>query len=149
MINTAAPSTISRLLNMGIEPFLVTASVNMIVAQRLARRVCSDCTEDTEITRQALLDLQVPEELVDSVRPKKGKGCKRCNDTGYKGRVALYEVMLMTEELKEYVLQGYSTAELKHEAKRLGMQTLRMSGINKLIEGMTTFDEITRVTAPD
>jgi type IV pilus assembly protein PilB len=144
-----APSTISRLLNMGIEPFLLTASVNMIVAQRLARRVCSECSEDLEVTRQALLDVQVPEELVDSVQLKKGKGCKRCNETGYKGRVALYEVMVLGEELKEYVLQGYSTAELKHEAKRLGMQTLRMSGINKLIEGMTTFEEITRVTAPD
>jgi type IV pilus assembly protein PilB len=144
-----APSTISRLLNMGIEPFLVTAAVNLVLAQRLARRICSECSEPFEVPRQALLDLQVPEELVDSVQPMKGKGCKRCNDTGYKGRVALYEIMVLNEELKEYILQGYSTAELKHEAKRLGMQTLRMSGLNKLIEGMTTFEEITRVTAPD
>ena len=144
-----APSTISRLLNMDIEPFLVTASVNLVLAQRLARRICSECKEPFEVPRQALLDLQIPEELVDSVQPMKGKGCKRCNETGYKGRVALYEVMVLGEQFKEYILQGYSTAELKHEAKRLGMQTLRMSGLNKLIEGMTTFEEITRVTAPD
>ena len=144
-----APSTISRLLNMGIEPFLVTAAVNLVLAQRLARRICGECKEPLEIPRQALIDLQVPEELVDSVQPMKGAGCKRCNMTGYKGRVALYEIMVLGEEIKEYILQGYSTAELKHEAKRLGMQTLRMSGLNKLMEGMTTFEEITRVTAPD
>ena len=144
-----ASSTVSRLLNMGIEPFLVTASLNLIVAQRLARRVCSECKEDIPMGREALIDLQVPEEFADVGHVSKGKGCRHCNETGYKGRVALYEVLEVTDEIKEYVLQGYSTAELKHEAIRLGMKTLRQSGITKLLAGVTTTEEILRVTAPD
>ena len=144
-----APSTISRLLNMGIEPFLVTASVNLIVAQRLARRICSECAHAYQVSEQALLDLQVPEELIPEVTVMTGAGCKTCNGTGFKGRVALYEVMVINDELKEYVLQGYSTAELKHEAIRLGMKTLRQAGISKILEGVTTVDEVSRVTAPD
>jgi len=144
-----APSTVSRLLNMGIEPFLVTAAVNLIVAQRLLRRICSECAHANQVAEQALIDLQVPEELIPEVTVMKGAGCKTCNGTGYKGRVALYEVMTMGDELKEYVLQGYSTAELKHEAIRLGMKTLRQAGIGKILEGMTTIDEVSRVTAPD
>ena len=144
-----APSTISRMLNMGIEPFLVTASVNLIVAQRLARRICPECAHAYQVTEQALLDLQVPEELIPEVTVMKGAGCKNCSGTGFKGRVALYEVMFINDEIKEYVLQGYSTAELKHEAIRLGMKTLRQAGIGKILEGVTTIDEISRVTAPD
>ncbi len=143
-----APSTVSRLLNMGVEPFLVTAALNLILAQRLARRICSECKEQTEVARQTLIDLQVPEDWLD--RPTyKGSGCQRCGSSGYKGRVALYEVMVANEELKDYILQGYSTAELKAEAIRLGMDTLRMAGIKKLFEGMTTPEEIVRNTAPD
>ena len=144
-----APSTISRLLNMGIEPFLVTASVNLIVAQRLARRICAECAHAFQVTEQALLDLQVPEELIPEVTVMVGAGCKTCNGTGFKGRVALYEVMIVNDEIKEYVLQGYSTAELKHEAVRLGMKSLRQAGISKILEGVTTIEEISRVTAPD
>jgi type IV pilus assembly protein PilB len=144
-----APSTISRLLNMGIEPFLVTAAVNLVVAQRLARRVCQECAHAYQVTPEVLLDLQVPEEMIPEVTVMKGEGCKICNGTGYKGRVALYEIMVLSDELKEFVLQGYSTAELKHEAIRLGMKTLRQSGIGKILEGMTTVDEVLRVTAPD
>jgi type IV pilus assembly protein PilB len=144
-----APSTISRMLNMGIEPFLVTASVNMVVAQRLARRVCSECAESYDVARDVLLELQVPEELIPEVTPSRGRGCKNCSATGYRGRVALYEVMSLNDELKDYVLQGYSTAELKHEAMRMGMKSLRQSGIGKIMEGVTTVEEIMRVTAPD
>ena len=144
-----APSTISRLLNMGIEPFLVTASVNLVVAQRLARRICADCAQAYQVPEELLMDLQVPEELIPEITVMKGAGCKTCSGTGFKGRVALYEVMTMVDELKEYVLQGYSTAELKHEAIRLGMKTLRQAGIGKILEGVTTVDEILRVTAPD
>jgi type IV pilus assembly protein PilB len=143
-----APSTISRLLNMGIEPFLVTASLNLILAQRLARRICNDCKTELDIPKQSLIDMQVPESMLD--RPVyHGAGCNRCGDTGYRGRVALYEVMPATEELKEYVLQGYSTAELKQEAIRMGMDTLRMAGIKKMFDGITTPEEVVRNTAPD
>ncbi len=145
-----APSTVNRLLNMGVEPFLVTASVNMIVAQRLARRNCRDCTVDDErVTVEALVDAGMSPKEAKATHPKRGKGCKTCNKTGYKGRVALYEVMVLSDALKELVLQGASTAELKVEAIRLGMATLRRSGLNKVRDGMTTLDEILRVTAAD
>jgi type IV pilus assembly protein PilB len=144
-----APSTISRLLNMGIEPFLVTASVNLVLAQRLARRVCKDCKEPIQVPAQILRDLQVPEEAIGNFQVMKGKGCRTCSGSGYKGRVALYEVMPMTDGLKEGVLQGLSTMELKREAIRLGMQSLRMAGISKLMEGITTVDEVARCSAPD
>jgi type IV pilus assembly protein PilB len=137
------------MLNMGIEPFLVTASVNLVVAQRLARRICSRCAKAQTVSPQALMDLQVPEELIPEITLLKGEGCKHCQATGFKGRVALYELMVLNDELKDYILQGYSTAELKHEAIRLGMKTLRQAGIQKIIEGITTVDEVLRVTAPD
>jgi type IV pilus assembly protein PilB len=143
-----APSTISRLLNMGIEPFLVTASLNLVLAQRLARRVCSDCKTQYDVPKQSLIDMQVPESMHD-LPIYHGAGCTRCGNSGYKGRIALYEVMPASEELKEYVLQGYSTAELKSEAIRIGMDSLRMAGIKKMFEGVTTPEEIVRNTAPD
>ncbi len=144
-----APSTINRLLNMGIEPFLVTASVNLILAQRLARRICPECKTPVETNPQALIDMGVAPEDATKAQIYKGVGCRHCNNTGYKGRVALYEVMTFTDELKELVLQGVSTAELKAEAIRLGMKTLRMSGISKLLEGVTTAEEVLRVTSSD
>jgi len=144
-----APSTVNRLLNMGVEPFLVTASVNLILAQRLARRVCPDCTEEIPTNPQMLIDLGMVPEQAGSVQLHAGRGCRNCNNTGYRGRVALYEVMPLTEELKEMVLQGASTTEIKAEAMRLGMQTLRQAGIIKIIEGVSTPEEIVRVTAAD
>jgi type IV pilus assembly protein PilB len=145
-----APSTISRLLNMGVEPFLVTASVNIIVAQRLGRRICQECAEPTEVQKEALLEAGVtPEQLEEDFQPMVGAGCEICNNTGFKGRVALYEVMVFGDELREMVLQGCSTAELKADAIRLGMQTLRMSGLAKVGDGTTTLQEVLRVTAAD
>ncbi len=145
-----APSTISRLLNMGVEPFLVTASVNLILAQRLGRRLCKECAEPAEIPDEALINAGVtPEALAAGFSPMEGKGCPACNNTGFKGRVALYEVMTFGDELKELVLQGCSTAELKSEAIALGMQTLRMAGLKKLGEGVTSLGEVLRVTAAD
>ena len=145
-----APSTINRLLNMGVEPFLVTASVNMILAQRLARRICKDCgANDEEVTEAALVDAGMSAKEAKACKPKRGKGCKTCGGSGYKGRVALYEVMVMNDGLKDLVLQGASTAELKSEAIRLGMATLRRSGLNKVGEGVTTVEEVLRVTAAD
>ncbi|MCP4198487.1 MAG: type IV-A pilus assembly ATPase PilB [Proteobacteria bacterium] len=145
-----APSTISRMLNMGVEPFLVTASVNLILAQRLGRRLCSECKKPLDFPADALLDAGVTEEQVAAgFQPMEGAGCEVCNNTGYKGRIAFYEVMTFADELKELVLQGCSTAELKAEAIRLGMQTLRMSGLKKVGEGVTTMKEVLRVTASD
>lgn len=145
-----APSTINRLLNMGVEPFLVTASVNMIVAQRLARKICSGCpVPDESLTPQLLQDAGMKAAEAKAAKPMKGSGCKVCAGTGYKGRVALYEVMVLGDALKDLVLQGASTAELKTEAIRMGMATLRRSGLNKINEGVTTVDEILRVTASD
>jgi type IV pilus assembly protein PilB len=144
-----APSTISRLLNMGVEPFLVTASVVLILAQRLARKICPECRAPAKVPDQSLLDLGIKQEEIPAMKLFKGTGCRNCADTGYKGRVALYEVMPFWEPLKEMVLNGASTAELKMECVKLGMRTLRMSGLNKMKEGVTTIDEIVRVTAAD
>lgn len=144
-----APSTISRMLNMGIEPFLITAALNVVVAQRLARKVCKDCKEPVEISPAALEEIQVPKDKIGSFTPYKGKGCATCSDTGYKGRVACYEVLQANDEMKDLILNGASTAELKAEAIRLGMKTLRMSALNKFMEGVTTLEEVTRVSAAD
>jgi len=144
-----APSTVSRLLNMGVEPFLVTASVNMILAQRLARRVCQDCRQPVKVPEQSLIDLGFRPEEVPGLTCYKGAGCRTCADTGYKGRVALYEVMPFWEPLKELVLNGASAAELKMEAIKHGMRSLRMSGLQKIREGVTTVEEVVRVTAKD
>jgi type IV pilus assembly protein PilB len=144
-----APGTISRLLNMGIEPFLVTSSVNLILAQRLARRLCAACKKPAEVTDQALLDIGVPPEQIGTFTVYEPHGCATCNDRGYKGRVAIYEVMPFWDGLKELVINGASTAELKQEAIRLGMVTLRMAAINKMKEGVTTIEEVVGNTAPD
>jgi type IV pilus assembly protein PilB len=145
-----APSTVNRLLNMGIEPFLVASSVNCILAQRLARRICPECKEkDVEVTKQALQDAGLSEAEVAGAQIYRGKGCRNCSETGFKGRVAVYEVMELTEELKEFVLNGASSMELKREAIRGGMTTLRRSSLNKLIEGVTTLSEVLRVSAAD
>ncbi|MBN2722665.1 MAG: type IV-A pilus assembly ATPase PilB [Deltaproteobacteria bacterium] len=145
-----APSTINRLLNMGVEPFLVTASVNLILAQRLARKICSECREPIPTPKEALLELGMTQEEVDKVKNiYRGAGCRMCNDTGYKGRIALYEVMWAYDELKDLIIQGASSAELKATAIKLGMRTLRMSGIQKILEGVTSIEEVTRVTATD
>ncbi|MCD6497234.1 MAG: type IV-A pilus assembly ATPase PilB [Deltaproteobacteria bacterium] len=144
-----APSTITRLLNMGIEPFLVTASVNLILAQRLARKICPECKTPVEANPQVLIDMGLPPEDATKAQVYAGVGCRHCNNTGYKGRVALYEVMTFGDELKELVLQGASTAEIKAESIRLGMRTLRIAGLAKILEGVTTTEEILRVTSGD
>ena len=144
-----APSTINRLLNMGIEPFLVSSSCNLILAQRLARKVCTECKEEMQVPEKAFVDLGVSPEDARTMKCYKGKGCTNCNETGYKGRIALYEVMPFSESIKELVLNGASTAEIKADAKSSGMKTLRMSGITKVSEGVTTIEEILRVTMAD
>lgn len=144
-----AASTINRLLNMGVEPFLVASSVNLILAQRLARRVCADCAEPVELNPEILVNIGIPATEARLVKIVQGKGCQKCSGTGYRGRIALYEVMTMTEEIKDFVLNGASTAEIKREAIRQGMATLRSSALMRLKEGTTTVEEVLRVTAPD
>ncbi|NTV42938.1 MAG: type IV-A pilus assembly ATPase PilB [Syntrophobacteraceae bacterium] len=144
-----APSTIGRLLNMGVEAFLVSSAVNLVLAQRLVRRVCSECRFEEDNAPELLLDVGVREEEIGTFACYRGKGCPVCNDTGYRGRIALYEVMPMHEQLRELVLMGASTAEVKREAIRLGMLTLRRSGINKLKLGVTSVEEVLRSSAKD
>ncbi|HEY6878882.1 MAG TPA: type IV-A pilus assembly ATPase PilB [Polyangiales bacterium] len=144
-----APSTVSRLLNMGVEPFLVTGALNLVLAQRLARKTCVECKVPTTADPQALREVGFTEEQIKTAQLVRGKGCEKCGGSGYKGRVALYEVMPMTDALKEMVLQGCSTAEIKEQMMREGIWTLRMSGIDKACKGITTVDEITSCTAAD
>src|SRR5262245_57952157 len=141
-----APSTINRLMNMGIEPFLVASSVHLICAQRLVRRVCIECKEASPQTPEALMQAGFTQEDANIVTPMKGAGCERCNNTGYKGRVGLYEVMEIGEELRELILVGASGLELRRKAIDEGMITLRMSGLRKVKEGVTTIDEVVRET---
>ena len=144
-----APSTINRLLNMGVEPFLVASAVNLITAQRLARRVCSECKTVEEIPVQALIDAGVSPEDAPEYVCYRGAGCAKCNNTGYKGRVGFYQVMPMLEEIRELILNGANTAEIKRESMRLGIKTMRQSGLTKLKEGVTSFEEVLRVTVAD
>ena len=141
-----APSTITRLLNMGIEPFLVASSVILIIAQRLVRRICKECKEEDKVPHSVLTDLGFSEQEANSVVCYKGKGCPNCNDTGYRGRIALYEVMYIGEEIRELILEGASAVEIKKKAVANGMKNLRMAGLTKLKDGMTSVEEILRAT---
>lgn len=141
-----APSTISRLVNMGIEPFLVATSVNLIQAQRLIRRICKDCKEETHVVPEALVEIGFSEEEAKTLKVYKGRGCDTCLGTGFKGRVGLYEVMEVTDELRELIIIGASAIELRKKAMELGMITLRGSGLAKLREGITTIEEVVKET---
>jgi type IV pilus assembly protein PilB len=141
-----APSTINRLMNMGIEPFLVASSLNLVCAQRLVRRVCTNCKIDDDIPPPALEQIGFSSSDAAKVKPKKGTGCEKCNKTGYKGRVGLYEVMEITDELRELILVGASALELRRKAIEEGMITLRGSGLRKITEGVTTIEEVLRET---
>ena len=144
-----APATVSRLLNMGVEPFLVASAVNLICAQRLLRTVCKDCKEPIDVPDQTLIDLQVKLEDLPNFNVHHGSGCKTCNSTGHKGRLGVYEIMTMSDELGEFVLNGASTLELKREAIRQGMDTLRMAALKHLGRGITSIKEVVRATAAD
>ncbi len=141
-----APSTVNRLMNMGIEPFLVASSVNLICAQRLVRRICTKCKEPHPMPPAALVQAGYTPEDAEQVTPMRGKGCDKCNNTGYKGRVGLYEVMEVTDELRELVLVGASALELRRKAIDDGMITLRQSGLLKVKDGLTTIEEVARET---
>jgi type IV pilus assembly protein PilB len=141
-----APSTINRLMNMGIEPFLVASSLNLVCAQRLVRRVCTNCKVDDPVAPQALEQMGYSADDAKTVKPCKGAGCDKCNKTGYKGRVGLYEVMEITDELRELILVGASALELRRKAVEEGMITLRGSGLRKVKLGVTTLEEVLRET---
>ncbi len=141
-----APSTISRLMNMGIEPFLVATSVHLICAQRLVRRICTECRVPEDTTRQVLIDAGMTAQEASTAKVYKGRGCNTCNNRGYKGRVGLYEVMEITDPVRELILTGASALELKKKAIEQGMITLRRSGLTKAMAGMTTLEEVIRET---
>jgi type IV pilus assembly protein PilB len=141
-----APETISRLMNMGIEPFLVATAVLLICAQRLIRRVCTNCAEVEDVPQQVLIDAGFTPEEAKTVKVMKGKGCEKCNGSGCKGRAGLYEVMEMTDELRELILVGASSLELKKKAIEQGMITLRRSGLRKVMDGVASLEEVMRET---
>lgn len=144
-----APSTVNRLVNMGIEPFLVSSSVNLILAQRLARKICDNCKSPIEPPQAALEDLGLSVAEIQSSTFYKGNGCTVCSESGCKGRVAFYEVMDMTPELKDLVIVGATASELKEKAVEGGMDTLRMAGVKKMCEGQVSMEEVLRVTKTD
>jgi type IV pilus assembly protein PilB len=144
-----APSSINRLLNMGVEPFLVSSAINLILAQRLVRRICSECRAEEKALPEALLAMGVLEEELNTFVPYHGKGCPACNNTGYRGRTALYEVMPMCEEIRELALVSSSSRDIRREAIQKGMISLRHSGINKLKQGITSMEEVVRTSARD
>jgi type IV pilus assembly protein PilB len=141
-----APSTISRLLNMGIEPFLVATSVHLICAQRLIRKICKDCKTEIKTPLQALVNAGFSQEEAKSIKTYKGDGCKTCNGSGYKGRIGMYEVMEISEDIQELILVGASAREIRRKAVEEGMLTLRQSGLTKIKASATTLDEVLRET---
>jgi type IV pilus assembly protein PilB len=141
-----APSTINRLMNMGIEPFLVATSINAICAQRLVRRICSNCAEDLESPPQMLIQVGFAPDEVKTLKVKRGRGCERCNNGGYKGRIGLFEALQFSDEIRDMILSGASSIELKRKAIEEGMVSLRMAGLQKIREGVTTLEEVLRET---
>jgi len=144
-----APSTIDRLLNMGVEKFLIVSSINLIAAQRLVRKICSACKAPAEVPPEVLVNIGIDPAEATNFQAYHGKGCQECNETGYKGRLAIYEVMVINDLIKDAVMRGISGADLKREAVKAGMNTLRMSAIHKVREGLTTVEETVRVTDSD
>jgi type IV pilus assembly protein PilB len=141
-----APSAVTRLVNMGVEPFLVAGSVHLICAQRLVRRICTQCARPNPQSAAALIEAGFTADEAGAVRPRRGTGCARCDGSGYKGRIGLYEVMGISEPLRELILGGAATGELRRQAVAEGMITLRRSGLHKVATGMTTLAEVVKET---
>ncbi len=144
-----APSAVNRMIDMGVEPFLVAASTNLIMAQRLVRRVCRRCKEPVEYHSEIAAELGLAEEEVKEGEFYKGRGCIHCNNTGYKGRTGLYEVLPVTPAIRDLILDRAPTSEIKRVGVSEGMVTLRRDGLNKLMEGVTSAEEVLKETAPD
>jgi type IV pilus assembly protein PilB len=141
-----APSSVSRLVNMGIEPFLVANSINLLAAQRLVRRVCESCKEPHAIPEARLLEAGLPPEELPRMKATKGRGCERCGGTGYRGRIGVFEIMEISEALRDLIIKSAPTADLRRLAIEEGMSTLRLSGLAKVRDGITTLDEVVRET---
>ena len=144
-----ASSTITRLLNMGIEPFLVAGSLNVVVAQRLCRKICSNCSEKENVSISHLVSCGIAPESAKKIKIYKGKGCHLCHGTGYKGRIAIYEVLKINPSLKELILRNSSSDSIKKQAIKDGMKTLRMSALTKAVQGLTTLEEAISNSAAD
>lgn len=144
-----APSSITRLINMGIEPFLVASSLNLIQAQRLVRTICKNCKEPTQVDKKYMMELGLTEEEAEAATPMKGKGCDKCRGTGYKGRMGIYEILPITEDIRNAIIAGMSDIEIKHIAMKKGMKTLRQSALLKMARGITTVEEVVAVTLAD
>ena len=144
-----APSTVTRLLDMGLPPFLVSSSLLLVIAQRLVRRICLECREPVEVAASSLIDIGFSPEEVDGLRVYAGKGCAACSQTGFRGRIAIHEVMGLNNELKDAIVRQRPANELKELAVKAGMRTLRQSGLKKVSMGVTTIDEVLRVTFAD
>lgn len=144
-----APSTVTRILNMGIEPFLVVAALNCVVAQRLLRKICTNCREVVKVEKELLINCGFAPASAEKIKVYKGKGCDICSGTGYKGRIAIYEVMEATPKVRELILKNPSADELKAQAIKDGMKTLRMSALTKVAQGLTTIEEALSNSAAD
>ncbi|HJN66048.1 MAG TPA: ATPase, T2SS/T4P/T4SS family, partial [Pirellulales bacterium] len=144
-----APSTITRLKNMGVPAFLITATLEAILAQRLVRRICSKCKEETNVTPEMLGELEMKAEQLAGKQIFKGRGCDHCNNTGYRGRVGLYEILSVNDEIRDLIIDGASTEVLREAACRNGMIPLREAGLERVYEGYTTIEEVMRETILD
>jgi type IV pilus assembly protein PilB len=144
-----AASTILRLVNMDVEPFLIADSVVVVVAQRLVRRLCQECRSRHNLTPEALMDVGFTEEEAANVKAYKPVGCSACHNTGYKGRIGLFEVMEVTDDVRDLILSRAQSKEIKKKARENGMITLRRSGLDKIMEGVTSVEEVLRETIKD
>ena len=145
----SAPATVTRLKDMGIPTFMICATVEAILAQRLVRRICTKCREETRISAEMLFELKMEREDIEDKKFFKGTGCDQCNNTGYKGRIAMFELMILNDKIREMVMGNASTDELREEAEKDGMITLREFGMNLAADGVTTLDEVIRETVQD
>jgi type IV pilus assembly protein PilB len=144
-----APSAIGRMVDMGVEPFLVSSSVNLILAQRLVRRVCAQCKRPVELNEEVLTELQLDPKEARSATFMEGVGCVECNNSGYRGRQGVYEVMIMTPRIRDLVLERASAIDIKRIAIQEGMLTLRRDALEKLKRGITSAQEVLKETAAD
>jgi type IV pilus assembly protein PilB len=144
-----APSSITRLRDMGVEPFLITATVEAIQAQRLVRRICTNCKTEYEPTREQLMELNLTPEQLKGRPFFYGEGCDKCNNLGFKGRTGLYELLIMNDDLRDMVSRGASTDAIRQYTRKLGMASLRDTGLRALFGGTTTLDEVVRETVQE